>query len=378
MPMLPFREIFARIIRGGMGAVVALVIIGCTAAEPAVAQATAWQERATVDSLARAFEANQKIPGLVVGTVDSSGRRAFRYGVASIEDSVRLRSSTCFEIGSVTKLFTALLLAEMVQRDTVDLTDPIGRYLPDSVHVPAFEGQPIELRHLATHTSGLPRLPDNFTPSNPADPYADYTVRELYAFLDGVELSRSPGARYAYSNVGGGLLGHLVARQADTSYVALLRTRVLRPLDLEDTGLPAASNRPGEEHAIGYGMTGRAAYWHWDVLAGAGALHSTPDDLLRFLQLQLRPEKTSLAAAIRLTHEIRHRSSDQQAVALGWHVTTTSDGTRTYWHNGGTGGFRSFVGFVPAEEIALVVLANKAVSLQPFNQFAFRLLRILR
>lgn len=355
----------AWILRPMMAALLTLMVAGPTLA----------QDLAAVDSLARSFKTEQKPPGLVIGIVDSSEKHVLRYGVASVEDSVRLSANTPFEIGSVTKTFTALLLAEMAQRGAVDPSDPIGRYLPDSVQAPAFDGQSIQLQHLATHTSGLPRLPDNLSPPSMTDPYADYTAAKLYTFLDGFKLSHPPGAQYAYSNLGGGLLGHLLARRADTSFAALLRSRVLQPLGLDDTRFPAAPGSADAALAQGYASTGPAAYWHWDVLAGAGALRSTPADLLRFLQMQLDAEGIPLASAIRETHRIRHRASKQLALTLGWHVSTAPDGTRLYWHNGGTGGFRSFVGFIPGNDTALVVLTNRALPLQAFNRFAFQLVR---
>lgn len=344
----------------------------------AVVRVASAQATTTLDSLARAFKAETNPPGLVVGVADGSGTRVLRYGVVSLDDSARVRPDTRFEIGSVTKVFTSLLLAAMDARGTVDLRAPIGDHLPDSVGTPSVEGQPIELRHLATHTSGLPRLPSNFAPANRANPYADYTPAKLHAFLDDVQPSSAPGSTYAYSNVGGGLLGHLLARRAGTSYAALLDRRVLQPLGLDDTYVPTAADTTGPHLATGYTSTDRpAAYWIWDALAGAGALRSTATDLLHFLQMNLQPDESSLAQAIRQTHEIRHRSSKQLALTLGWHVSPSSDGSQFYWHNGGTGGFRSFVGFNRNSDVALVVLSNEALPLRRFNAFAFQLVRAL-
>lgn len=145
----------------------------------ATARVGSAQNTAVVDSLARAFKADANPPGLVVGVANASVTRVLRYGVASLDDSTRLRADTRFEIGSVTKSFTGLLLAVMAERGAVSLSDPIGRHLPDSVDAPVVDGQPIELQHLATHTSGLPRLPANLRPANRANPYADYTPTKL-------------------------------------------------------------------------------------------------------------------------------------------------------------------------------------------------------
>lgn len=353
----------------------ALLTTGFALAQHPTDLAPSSVEKSTVDSLARAFKANADLPGLVVGVADTSEMHVLPYGVAALEDSTRLHADTHFEIGSVTKVFTSLLLAEMVERDALSLSDPIGRYLPDSIDAPLVDGASIEFHHLATHTSGLPRLPSNFNPANRADPYADYTPTKLYAFLDEAQLSDPPGAAYAYSNVGAGLLGHLLARHADTTYTALLERRVLQPLGLDDTGIPAPSDTTGSRLATGHTAMGPASYWSWDVLAGAGALRSTPADLLRFLQMNLRPAEHPLAPTLSTTHTIRHRESEQLALALGWHVSSTSNGARFYWHTGGTGGFRSFVGFSRNSDVALVVLTNEALPLRQFNTSAFQLMR---
>ena len=340
-----------------------------------LAQEATAQQTSAVDSLSRAFHTEQQIPGLVVGIVDSSEVHLRPYGVASLEDSTRLSADTRFEIGSVTKMFTGLLLTTMAEQGTVGLDDPIGSYLPDSVAAPTADGKPIRLKHLTTHTSGLPRLPSNFSPADPTNPYVDYTSAQLYDFLGDAQLSSSPGATYAYSNVGGGLLGHLLARHADTTYASLLKDRVLQPFGMNDTGILAPSDTTQSTLATGYANVGSVPYWHWDVLASAGALYSTPADLLRFLQIALHPGDQPLASALRRTYRVQHRESAQFALTLGWHVSPAPDGTDVYWHNGGTGGFRSFVAMSREHGTGVIVLANKALPLQQFNVFAFQIVR---
>jgi CubicO group peptidase (beta-lactamase class C family) len=348
--------------------------------------ARAQDAAAPLDSLARAFKAEHDVPGLIVATTGPGEQRVRTYGVASREDRTRLTREARFEIGSVTKVFTALLLAEAAERDAARLDDSLGAWLPDSVAAPAYTDsagtrRPIRLRHLATHTAGLPKLPGNLgLRANPADPYADYGPQALHAFLGRHDLPRAPGAQYAYSNLGAGLLSHLLARRADTSYAALLERRILDPLGLRATyaPLPSDTASAGPRLAQGYAPSGEAtSYWRFDALAGAGALRSTAGDMLRFLEAQMQPEATPLPAAIRRTHETRHAVSDALSMALGWHVLDRpGDAVEpVYWHNGGTGGFKSFVGFAPKAERGIVVLANRAVPTQAFNAFAFRLVR---
>jgi CubicO group peptidase (beta-lactamase class C family) len=335
------------------------------------------QQPAPVDSLAQAFKADTNAPGLVVGTLVDGRSHVSTYGVGRLRDSLRLGADTRFEIGSVTKAFTGLLLTEQVTWGAVSPDAPIGRFLPDSVRTPTADGRPIRLRHLATHTSGLPRLPSNLSlRQHRADPYAHYTPAKLHAFLNDVTLSAPPGSTYAYSNVGAGLLGHLLARQADTTYGALLRARVLDPLGLQDTSVPAPADTNGSRLAAGYTRAGPTPYWSFDALAGAGALRSTARDLLRFLRAHLRPDPTPLTASLRRTHRIRHRT-ERLALTTSWHASDGPDGARLYWHNGGTGGFRSFVGFNPQADRAVVVLVNQALPVRRFNQFAFGIVRAL-
>jgi len=145
--------------------------------------------------------------------------------------------NTIFEVGSVTKVFTSLLLADMAQRGQVALTDPVAKYLPAGVKMPERNGRQISLEDLATHTSGLPRLPSNLSPKDAANPYADYSVEQLYQFLSGYQLTRDIGPQYEYSNLGGGLLGHVLARRAGMDYEKVVRSRICEPLGMRSTSI---------------------------------------------------------------------------------------------------------------------------------------------
>ena len=163
---------------------------------------------------------------VVAGLLDETGRRIV---VAKAEGAGPVDGDTVFEIGSVTKVFTGLLLAEAVSRNELKLKDPISRFLPASVKVPERNGRQITLLDLATHTSALPRLPDNLVPKDAENPYADYTVEQMYAFLRDFKPTRDIGSEYEYSNFGAGLLGHVLALQAGMNYEALVRDRICRP-----------------------------------------------------------------------------------------------------------------------------------------------------
>jgi serine-type D-Ala-D-Ala carboxypeptidase/endopeptidase len=297
--------------------------------------------------------------GIVVGVIEPSGRRVVSYGHLAKDDPRPLNGDTIFEIGSITKVFTSLLLADAIERGEVALTDPVAKFLPAKVRMPERGGRAITLQDLATHTSGLPRMPTNFAPKDPANPYADYSFENLYAFLANYRLTRDIGAEYEYSNLGGGLLGHaLTLRAHATDYEALVRARVTTPLGMTSTTI-TLSPEMKSRLAAGHGpMMQPAANWDLPALAGAGALRSTTNDLLTFLAANLGYIKTPLAPAMATMLTVRRPTgAPNLAVALGWHVLTSS-GKDLIWHNGGTAGYRTFIGFDPQLRAGVVVLSN--------------------
>lgn len=295
------------------------------------------------------------IQGCVVGLIDANGRAVFGYGSVR-ENGPAPDGQTVFEIGSVTKCFTGLLLAQMAEAGEVTLDEPVSQLLPEGVAVPSKDGASITLLHLSAQTSGLPRMPPNFDPADVTDPYADYDAQKLYDALRAIELSRRPGERYDYSNLGVGLLGHALALRAGRSYEQLLIERICAPLGLRDTRLTLDADQR-RRFATGHDIAGAASKpWAFDAFAGAGAIRSTADDMLAFLAANLALVESPLSGATKTTHAPRARAdSDRTDIGLGWHI-----GTRTgaRWHNGQTGGYHSFVAFVPGRQVGVVVLTN--------------------
>ena len=317
------------------------------------------------DSAVRAIMRNRvesgQATGLVVGLLDNGERRVVGFGRSGAPGGRPLDGATVFEIGSVTKVFTATLLADMVRRGEVRFDQPVADLLPKSLKVPAKDGKPITLLDLATQHSGLPRLPSNLTPKDPANPYADYTVERLYEFLSHFELTRAPGERYEYSNLGMGLLGHALSLRAGKPYEALLTERVLKPLGMDDTRITLTADAKSRL-AAGHDPSG-ATVPNWDVtaLAGAGALRSTANDLLQFLAASIDSSETAISAVLRETHRPRHAAGGAQvSIGLAWHLLHTPFGAEIVMHNGGTGGYRSFNGYDPAMRVAVVVLSNSS------------------
>ena len=304
--------------------------------------------------LVKRIDQQKQAVGVVVGVVEPHGRRVVAYGNLANGDPRTVDGDTIFEIGSVTKIFTSLLLADMANRREVALDGPAAKYLPEAVTMPERSGKSITLLDLSTHTSGLPRIPGNLKPQNPANPYAGYRVDHLYLFLSSYTLPRDPGAEFEYSNLGAGLLGHVLACRAGTGYENLIRRRITEPLGMPDTGITLSPSMK-QRMATGHNATlAPVANWDFPTLAGAGALRSSTNDMLTFLEAFLGYRESSLTPAMKAMLEVRRPTTiPRMEIGLAWHIF--GDGA---WHNGGTGGFRSFVGCDWKARAGVVVLSN--------------------
>ncbi|MDX2358628.1 serine hydrolase domain-containing protein [Dietzia sp. PP-33] len=287
-------------------------------------------------------------------------------------------AGTLFEIGSITKTFTALLLADGVVRGEWRLDTPVRELLPAGVEVPSRAGVQITLQHLATHTSGLPRSPiriglrENLAYLRTgADPYAGLTEDGVLQGLRDVRLKRTPGfGRPRYSNLGFGLLGTAMTAGTGLDYFSLVRDRVCAPLGMVDTVVDDQMTTDQRERmAVGFRSRRRPAEpWPVAGIAGAGALRSTATDMVRFLEAQVDPASTGLGDAIRLTQATP--PDGPRRMGLGWHRAWG----RTLWHNGGTGGFRSIAIIGPDSGTVVLALVNQTRGADPV---AFRLMRRL-
>jgi D-alanyl-D-alanine-carboxypeptidase/D-alanyl-D-alanine-endopeptidase len=296
--------------------------------------------------------------GMVAGVIDGKGRRVVAYGSLAKNDKRPLNGDTIFEIGSMTKVFTSLVLMDMVQKGEVAVTDPISKYLPENVKVPERNNRKITLQDLSTQSSGLPRMPSNFTPKDASNPYADYTVEKLYQFLSGYQLTRDIGAQYEYSNLGVGLLGQVLSLRAGMDFEAMVTSRICKPLGMTSTRVTLSPEMKAQL-AVGH-SAGLEAVPNWDIgaLSGAGALRSSANDMLTFLAANLGYTKTALAAAMAAEVSIRRPAgAPDMEIAYAWHIQT-KNGNSIIWHNGGTGGYRTYMGFDPKSHVGVVVLSN--------------------
>ena len=314
--------------------------------------------RTRIDALAKPFLDAGTVVGMTVGVLEGGERHVFGYGKLGAGNDTLPDGRTVYEIGSITKVFTGILLADLVRDGTVKLDQPVQELLPEGVTVPTKGDQPITLRHLATHTSGLPRMPSNFEPQDPKNPYADYDAKRLYAGVQSAQLQSRPGTAYAYSNLGVGLLAHALARAAGKPYEVLLRERILDPLGMRDTAITLTDSMK-ERLAPGHLAHGvPTPSWDFDAFAGAGAIRSTVDDMLTFLEANLAGGQTPLTASLAQARELYAEPAGQPVkMGLGWHFGLAPGGR---WHNGETGGYHSHAGLLLENDIAIVVLANTA------------------
>ena len=298
-------------------------------------------------------------PSVAVGIVDEIGSHFYNFGTKTI-DGESVDNHTIYEIGSITKVFTAILLAKQVEDGKVKLDDPIAKYLPSDVVVPERGGMVITLAHLSDHTSSLPRLPGNMNPSDISNPYADYSVEQLYKFISSHELTRDIGSAYEYSNLAQGLLGHILSLNSGISYEDLMIKEIAKPLKMKETKI-TFSSKMKSNLATGYNQGVKASNWDLPTLAGAGAIRSSTFDMIKFLKANLGLSKSSLKSSMKMTHEKRHSKAGRASVGLGWHIHPGEKGD-IIWHNGGTGGYRAFAGFVHELNKGVVLLTNSTES----------------
>ena len=287
----------------------------------------------------------------------AAGKTQFaHFGRTTLPDGGPPTDNTVYEIGSITKTFTGTLLADMVLNKEVTLETTIGDLLPGAGEYPV-ELRRMTLAKIATHSSGLPRLPTNLfaTVKDPSNPYATYTPEHLDAFLR--TFVPPADAKPEYSNLGFGLLGHVLAKKAGKSYEQLITERVLAPLGMRDTGITLTD---AHRTRLAPGHAGGKVVANWDIptFAGAGALRSDAADMAKYLGAVLDPPDTRVGRAIRMAREPRADLGANARIGLGWITRKADEGGDVVWHNGGTGGYRSFIGVIPDAKVGLVLLTN--------------------
>jgi serine-type D-Ala-D-Ala carboxypeptidase/endopeptidase len=338
----------------------------------------AFPPDSTIQVLLEQLVNSHGVTGIVVGLLAEDGtRRVIAHGDPAT-GALPLDGESVFEIGSMTKVFTGILLADMVRRGLVELADPVAELLAPHVSVPARSGKPITLLDLTTHFSGLPMMPTNLAPANPENPFADYTVSQLYESVSTYELQRDPGDAFEYSNLGVALLGHALSLRAGTTYEVLVSERILQPLDMTHTAVTSTSWM--EDHLVrGHDRAGNpASSWDFPATAGMGGLRSTANDMLTFAAANLAAadpssEDTGLAMAMRDSHRRLRQvvagvtypgipmAFEQGRVGFNWFISRPGE-RRITWTVGLTGGYSSFLGLDLEARRAVVVLTNTGLN----------------
>jgi serine-type D-Ala-D-Ala carboxypeptidase/endopeptidase len=301
-----------------------------------------------------------KHAGVVVGATIGDTRVVSQFaGRGQLEP----RDDAIFQIGSITKVFTALALADAVTSGELSLDTPLASLLPTITHPNA---SAITLGQLASHTSGLPRLPAGLRRqgrATPEDPYSNFSTADLEAALAAARLRPGSRPRVRYSNFGAALLGEALRRHDGTSFEQLIHDRVTMPLGLLDTHIerrPEFADRYTQAHSRGREPV---PDWNLGAMPGAGALRSTAHDLLEFVHLNLVPGNSTKAEALTTAQQPRVRANRWVQVGLGWHLSPLQSTAHTVlWHNGATAGSTSYLGLLPELGLGVVVLSNSGRS----------------
>ena len=323
-----------------------------------------------VDEIAQSYIKKANTQSLAIGILNKGVMNTFFYGETSKGIKASLPSeNTIYEIGSITKLFTATLLADLVEKQIISLDDSITKFLPDSIATNPYL-QKITFKQLANHTSGLTRLPANLEKApkySSTNPYSNYTRKELFAFLKDYSSTREPGDEYEYSNLGFGLLGELIAIISKKPYTLLIKEVITTPLQLHNTLDKIPSTAKNLSIAKAYNEEGiEVPTWNFQAIAGAGVLKSTVADMLRFAAYQFKMPENELENALAQTRLFTFYLPPNTDIGLGWHMNMVN-GLTQYWHNGATGGSSSFFGIVPDKKSAVIVLSNSAHSVDDIS-----------
>ncbi|PHR73209.1 MAG: hypothetical protein COA67_03325 [Lutibacter sp.] len=293
--------------------------------------------------------------GIVVALIDGEKVEYYSYGIADSKTGANVDKNSIFEIGSISKTFTGIIVADEVLKGRMKLSDPISKYLSEYTKVPTRNGKSITIKDVATHSSSLARMPDNFAPANPNNPYADYTIEMAYEFISGYELTRDIGEKYEYSNLALGILGHILELQYKKDYEAIMVERIANTLGMDNTRIVFTPNMI-KHLAKGHDNGEEVENWDLPALAGAGAIRSSAVDMVKYIQANMGIRKSPLYEAMQLSHKTAYENEDQKfKIGLTWHYD--NDGAIVQ-HGGATGGYRAFAGFVKGTEKGVVVLTN--------------------
>jgi CubicO group peptidase (beta-lactamase class C family) len=296
--------------------------------------------------------------GAMVGILHRGARLIFSFGSKSRNEDVPPDADSVFEIGSITKTFTTTLLADMHVKSLLNLHDSVGDYLPaGQVSLPSYNGIEISFHHLATHFSGLPKLPADIGPLEEY-PYINFTIQNMYDFLNSYALTRQPGSQYQYSNIGMGLLGHTLGVIDGTNYEGLLTQKLFLVLDMDRSSVFLTDQQKNNiAHGHDDSLDVSSSWDSLDSLQGSGAIKSCLNDMFNYMEANLGLRDSSLKEAMDLAHQPFTRSSDGGYIGLGWGIWDLPN-QKIVWHNGLTAGYTSYMGFNKDLNNGVIILFN--------------------
>ncbi|MGC4102633.1 serine hydrolase [Ferruginibacter sp.] len=315
-----------------------------------------------IDDIVQQFMFESKTRGLSMGVLKGGKISFYNYGETRKGNTLLPSSKNLYEIGSITKTFTALLLAKAVGENKMKLNDPVNKYLPKDIPTLKFGDDTLKIVHLSNHTSALPSLPDNFGATDLINPYKDYDETLLYAYLKNAKLQRKPGERFEYSNLAVGLLGNILEHVNKMPYEKMVKEFVCAKAGMMDTKQFLLKN-DSALFVQGYDTElAEQGQWDFKALAAAGCIRSSAADMMKYATMLLSADTRNdyLKKAVALTHESTFVAGQQQ-IGLNWFLQNWGSGT-VFFHGGQTGGYKSFFVINERTKNALVILANTAVS----------------
>jgi len=317
-------------------------------------------EQTTVADIAKAITSKDMVAGVVIGTYLNGEEKTYAFGYNSIKDKTPANENLIFEIGSITKTFTAAILLQLEAEGKLNVDDPVQKYLPENVKMPIFEGDDTQItfKHISSHTSGLPRMPSNFKKyeKDILNPYADYPIEAIYEFINDYKMIRKPGETYEYSNLGMGFLGNILVKiDGKESYEEMIQERIFKPLGM--TSSTVELSKIDKEMVAKPHNSGKEVK-NWDIpsMAGAGAIKSNAHDMLKYIKALVENTHPKIINKKVLT-EIKLVNKDVYA-CFNWTKIHRTDGTKTYSHGGATGGYTAGIVFDKENKVGVIILTN--------------------
>ncbi|WP_422987282.1 serine hydrolase domain-containing protein [Undibacterium sp. Ji50W] len=320
--------------------------------------ATSMSDADIMNILKQRIDTDRKGVGIVVGIVDEKGSRVISYGYANLAERRPVDADTLFEIGSITNAFTGVAMMDMAEKSEIRLKDPLATYLPGSVRVPNYDEKKITLADLSSHRSGLPAMPTN---SGNDNPYAGFTANKAYEFLSSYDMKYDVGTRFAYSSFGNGLLGLALSQRAGTDYETLIKSRVSTPLGMTATAVNLNADMQ-KRMATGYSSKVQfsvAPAWNFTSFEGAGGLHSSANDMLKFLAANMDKTKTALNGTMQ---KLQLQFEPGNRLLLVWGGYNNKFDSSILGLEGKTGGYSSYIAFDKKAGKGVVILSNADVS----------------